>query len=339
VRIRMNSIISAAAAFALTTATLYVLGQGAPQAPAAGGPAGAATAAPAAGAQAPAAGQPAAGGARGGAGGRGGGGGGRGANAAPAAPAGPVPRLPNGKPDLSGHWNNPYTADMAGTAVDPTTRMPLTFARKGETFPNSPPMANGNRPKTFDLPYTEWGLKHWLDYDPVKNGDYTGVCLPFGFSRSINAPRGLQIMHNNDALAFLFEQNTWHIWVPLNGMKWPAGYGDNWNGLSSGHWDGDTLVIETEKFNGYTRLDTSGHPHSKALKIITTLLRTDSNTIQHTVTIHDPKVYTQDWTNVRTWRLLPATNMIMEYACEENNYGAADGSITPWRKPTDEELN
>ena len=79
-------------------------------------------------------------------------------------------------------------------------------------------MANGNRPKTFDLPYTEWGLKHWLDYDPVKNGDYTGVCLPFGFSRSINAPRGLQIMHNNDALAFLFEQNTWHIWVPLNGM-------------------------------------------------------------------------------------------------------------------------
>ena len=228
---------------------------------------------------------------------------------------------------------------MATGAVDPTTHMALTYARKGESFPNSPPMANGNRPKTFDLPYTAWGLKHWLEYDPVKNGDYTGNCLPFGFSRSINAPRGLQIMQNNDAIAFLFEQNTWHIWVPTDGTKWPAGYPESWNGQSVGHWDGDTLVIETDKFNGYTRLDTSGHPHSKDLKITTTLLRTDSNTIQHTVTVHDPKAYSQDWTNVRTWRLQPATNMIMEYACEENNYGAADGSITPWRRPTDEELN
>src|SRR6185436_2743932 len=109
------------------------------------------------------------------------------------------PRLPNGKPDLSGHWNNPYTADMAGGAVDPKTRMALTYARKGESFPKAPPMANGNRAKTFDLPYTEWGLKRWLDYDPVHNGDYTGVCLPFGFSRSFNAPRGLQIVQNNDS--------------------------------------------------------------------------------------------------------------------------------------------
>jgi len=324
-RIRMNSIIAVLAVFAVVTATLLAV-----QAPAGGG----AAATPAAGgAQAPA-GAPAAGAARGG----GGRGGGRGA-AAPAVPAGPVPRLPNGKPDLSGHWNNPYTADMGRGAVDAKTLMPMTYARQGEAFPNSPPMANGNAPKKFDLPYTDWGLKHWLEYDPVKNGDYTGVCLPFGFSRSINAPRGLQIMQNNDALAFLFEQNTWHIWVPTNGVKWPAGYPETWNGQSTGHWDGDTLVIETDKFNGYTRLDTSGHPHSKELKIITTLLRTDSNTIQHTVTIHDPKAYTQDWTNVRRWTLQPATNMILEYACEENNFGAFDGSITPWKKPTDEELN
>jgi hypothetical protein len=173
----------------------------------------------------------------------------------------------------------------------------------------------------------------------VHNGDYTGNCLPFGFSRSINAPRGLQIIQNNDSISLMFEQNTWFVWVPTNGVKWPENYPEAWNGLSTGHWDGDTLVIETDRFNGYTRLDTAGHPHSKELKIITTLLRTDSNTIQHTVTIHDPKAYTRDWTNVRTWRLQPANNFIMEYACEENNVGAYDGSITAWKRPTDEELD
>src|SRR4051812_10660366 len=77
------------------------------------------------GGAAPAAqGAPAGGGARGG---------GRGANLPP---AGPTPRLPNGKPDLSGHWNNPYTPDMAarGSVLDPKTRMPLQFARMGEAL-------------------------------------------------------------------------------------------------------------------------------------------------------------------------------------------------------------
>src|SRR6185503_19237007 len=64
-------------------------------------------------------------------------GGGRGA--APQAPAGPAPKLADGKPDLSGHWNNPYTPDMAGGraggALDPMTRKPLTFPRKGEPLP------------------------------------------------------------------------------------------------------------------------------------------------------------------------------------------------------------
>ncbi|HEX4997964.1 MAG TPA: hypothetical protein VFY29_07050, partial [Terriglobia bacterium] len=58
-------------------------------------------------------------------------------------------------------------------------------------------------------------------------------------------------------------------------------------------------------------------------------------TIQHTVTVHDPKTYTRDWMNQRTWTLKPANDVIMEYSCEENNYGLTDGSITPWKKPDD----
>ena len=259
---------------------------------------------------------------------------------APQAPAGPTPRLPNGKPDLSGLWANPYTPNMAlkGTVLDPATRQPLTFARQGEVLADARPPATGGAPRSFDLPYTDWGLKQWKEYDPVNKGDYAGSCLPFGMSRNINSPHGLQIVQNNDAIAFLFEQNTWFHWVPTNGMKWPADLPESWNGVSNGHWDGDTLVVETSGFNGYTRLDTSGHPHSKQLKMTNTFTRIDSRTMQHTVTVHDPRAYTRDWMNVRTWRIKPAGDVIMEYSCEENNLAnILNGAIKVWHAPEDDD--
>jgi len=269
---------------------------------------------------------------------RGQGGGGRGAGAAPQAPAGPVPRLANGKPDLSGHWANPYTPHMAARGVfDPATRQPLKFERQGEALPKAKASASGNAPRAFDLPYTDWGLDKWVTYDPVGDGDYAGNCLPFGMSRNINSPHGLQIVHNPDALAFLFEQDTWFHWVPLKpDFKWPADIPESWNGVTTGKWDGDTLIMETSGFNGYTRLDTAGHPHSRQLKLTNTFKRIDSNTMEHTVTVHDPKTYTQDWMNVRTWRIRPSSEVIMEYSCNENNLRSLlDGSIKVWQYPDD----
>jgi hypothetical protein len=261
---------------------------------------------------------------------------GRGA-AANLPPAGPVPRLANGKPDLSGLWANPYTPNMAQRAVDPKTREPLKFARQGEALKGAAAAASGNQARAYDLPYTEWGLKQWIDYDPVKNGDYAGTCLPFGMSRNINSPHGVQVIHHPDALAFLFEQNTWFHWVPTSEtFKWPADLPETWNGLSTGRWDGDTLVIETSGFNGYTKLDTSGHPHSKQLKLTNTFRRLDSRSMEHTVTVHDPRAYTQDWMNVRTWNIKPAPDVIMEYSCEENNLdNIISGAITRWTPPAD----
>lgn len=261
-----------------------------------------------------------------------------GGRGAPAPPAGPAPRLSNGKPDLSGLWANPYTPNMALRAVDPQTRQPLKFARQGEAIPGAMAPASGGAPRTFDLPFTDWGLKKWKEYDPVGKGDYAGNCLPFGMSRNINAPHGTQLIHHPDALAFLFEQNTWHHWVPTTAnFKWPADLPETWNGVSVGRWDGDTLVIETQGFNGYTKLDTAGHPHSKELKLTNTFLRTDSNTMTHTVTVHDPRAYTQDWMNVRTWRIKPAPDVLMEYSCEENNLrNILDGAIKIWEPDADE---
>ena len=252
-----------------------------------------------------------------------------------AEPAGPTPRLANGKPDLSGLWQNPYTPNMGrpGTVLDPVTRQPLTFARMGEALPNAADPASGQA-RTFDLPFTEWGLRQWEEYDPVADGDYAGNCLPFGMSRNINSPHGLQIIQNNDALAFLFEQNTWFHWVPTDGTGWPDDLWPTWNGVSTGHWDGDTLVIETTGFNGYSKLDTAGHPLSTELTLINTFLRTDEATLEHTVTVRDPKAYTRDWMNVRTWRLRRPPDVIIEYSCEENNLqNLIDGAIKLWKFP------
>ena len=169
------------------------------------------------------------------------------------------------------------------------------------------------------------------------NGDYAGNCLPFGMSRNINSPHGLQIVHHTESLAFLFEQDTWFHWVPIKeDFKWPADIPESWNGVSTGKWDGDTLIIETSGFNGYTRLDTAGHPHSRQLKLTNTFKRLDSNSMEHTVTVHDPKTYTRDWMNIRTWRIKPANEVIMEYSCNENNLRSLiDGSIKVWQYPED----
>jgi hypothetical protein len=258
--------------------------------------------------------------------------------AEPGSRAGPAPRLASGKPDLSGLWSNPYTPDMAlqGTVLDPDTRRALDLPRSALHDAKAP--ASGAAARTLDLPYTEWGLRQWKDYDPVNDGDYAGSCLPFGMSRNINSPHGVQVLHTPDALALMFEQNTWFHWIPTNGQKWPADMPPSWNGVSTGRWDGDTLVVETTGFNGYTRLDTAGHPHSRQLRLTNTFRRIDARTIEHTVIVHDPKAYTRDWMNTRTWRLKPRGDVIMEYSCEENNLGNLfSGAIKPWKPPENED--
>ncbi len=261
-------------------------------------------------------------------------GGGRGDNA----PTGPVPRMPDGHPDLSGYWQRPYTPDMSVNAVD----------LNGKPFPLEDPMhrgveykpdaaaeteqANGRGgrggrgPRARLLPYTAKYLKNWQTYDP-SNGDYTGACLPFGLVRSINSPDPLQIMQHGTYLAELFEQNTWFHVFHTDGR--PHGHGvPTWFGDSQGHWEGDTLVVETNNFNGKTRLDTNGHPHSNALVVTERWTRKDLGHIDYVIQIHDPKAFTEDWKNERVFTLNP-TQEIMEYSCEENNKALYEGRIKP----------
>ena len=219
------------------------------------------------------------------------------------------PRRADGHPDLSGVWMPPYVPDMTVNKQD----------QRGYA----------------ELPFTPAGLADWSKYDAA-TGDYTGSCFPFGLQRSVNAPYPFQIMQDERQIALLFEINTWHHVIPF-AREFPKQAADNptWYGYSIGRWEGDTFVVETRGFNGFTRLDTIGHPHSDALHLTQTFTRLDRARIAYTVTVDDPKTYTRPWTNERTFKLMATP--LLEYSCEENNrslwQGRIKGWTPPWSKP------
>lgn len=220
-----------------------------------------------------------------------------------AAPADP-PRLANGRPDFNGVWERPYVPDMS---------------RNGR-----------NQTGAGDLPYTAAGRANIEAYDP-EDGDYTAMCMPFGLTRSFNSPYPVQIMQNDQYIAFLFEQNTWFHVVPFRDTPPPDPH-PTWFGSSVARWDGDTLVVETTGFNGFTRLDTRGNPHSDQLRIVQTFRHQDAASVAYTVTIHDPVHYTRPWSNERTFTR--SSGDLLEYSCEENNRALWEGRLKLWVPPS-----
>jgi hypothetical protein len=224
-------------------------------------------------------------------------------------PTGPAPRLPNGHPDFSGVWDHPYVPDMSNSNA------------------RNPALQKGAGP----LPYTDAGLQNIKEYNPEKNGDYTGMCMPFGFMRSVNSPYPIQIMQNDKYVAFLFEQSTWFHVVPFKNTHSDEP-NPTWFGESIARWDGDTLVVDTVGFNGWTRLDTKGNPHSDKLHLVQTFKRADAGHITYSVTVDDPVYYVKPWTNERTFTL--TNGDLLEYSCEENNRALWEGRIKIWVPPT-----
>jgi hypothetical protein len=243
-----------------------------------------------------------------------------------APPSGPAPRLPNGRSDLSGIWNPPYVPDMTrdGRRQKGYAEAPFSPADSAEAR-----LALRRKGSYAELPFTAAGLENWKTYDAA-NGDYTASCLPYGFSRSINSPYPFQLMHGDQHVAFLFEVNTWFHVVKL-GTDHSKQLDATWFGDSVGRWDGDTLVVDTVGVNGWTRLDTVGHPHSDALHLVQTFRRTDLGHLEYSVTVDDPKTYMKPWKNERTFVLYGGP--LIEYSCEENNKDLREGHITVWTPP------
>jgi len=201
-------------------------------------------------------------------------------------PTGPAPRLPDGKPDLSGVWTG------GGPVAD--IRQGLA---KGESIPL--------------LPEAEKIMKSRQSKD-----DPEANCLPTGIPRI--APYPWRIVQTPTHIFFLFEGNI-HSYrqIFLNVNKHPDDLDPTWYGHSIGHFDGDTLVVDTIGFNDKFWFDFVGHPHSEKLHTIERYTRKDLGTLVNEVTIDDPGAYSKPFKVTFTARFMPGEEL-MEYICQEN---------------------
>jgi hypothetical protein len=98
----------------------------------------------------------------------------------------------------------------------------------------------------------------------------------------------------------------------------PANLDPSSYGHSIGHWEGETLVVETTGFSERFWLDRTGLPHTEKLRTVERFTRTDYNTIKYEILIDDPDVYTRPWSGGFDLRWSAATELF-EYICQDNN--------------------
>ncbi len=187
-------------------------------------------------------------------------------------PPGPAPRQ-----ELSGEWGGPLSAPK----IDPVP------------------------------PLTAWGQAQFAAHKSnqrisvANSNDPLDTCDPLGFPRNaLWESRGIAFAKMADKVVELFQyERVWReIWtdgraLPKNiDSDLPDSADSRYYGYSVGHWEGDyTFVVDTTGLDEDTWLDNAGHPHSNELRVNERYKRVDQHTLEMTVTLTDPKTYTQPW--------------------------------------------
>ena len=154
-----------------------------------------------------------------------------------------------------------------------------------------------------------------LLYDP------TAACLPSGIPRIIAAPYPVEIVQTADKTVFLYEVQHLFRVVKMN-AEHPRNVQPSYMGDAVGHWEGDTLVIDTVGLVENTLIDEAGSHHSGALHVVERI-RKVRDTLEILFTLEDPQAFSRPWTARRVWRWRPDVRFL-EYICEENNRNAPD---------------
>ena len=123
-----------------------------------------------------------------------------------------------------------------------------------------------------------------------------------------------QIFQTPNHVVFLHEENHEIRIIPLDGRPHVSRGIRLWRGDSRGYWDGDTLVVETENFNGIGGFMGSG----TGLQLTERLSRVDAETVLYEFTVADPETWTESWTTQMPLRASP--KQLYEHACHEGNY-------------------
>jgi hypothetical protein len=196
----------------------------------------------------------------------------------------PAPKMADGKPDFSGLWRVD-AAGMAetGKAEDAvklqTWAVALTDKRKESIGRDSP--------SVLCLP--------------------PGPVIDMGVGKIVQTSKEILMLFNGTLYREIF----------LDGRPLPADPNPDWMGYSVGHWEGKTLVIETNGFNDRTWLDDDGRPHTEQLHVTERLRRSDFGHMELVRTLVDPGALLEPWT-VPVKLELNADTEQLEYVCNEN---------------------
>ena len=199
----------------------------------------------------------------------------------------PAPRTPDGKPDLSGIWGTDGQKYYFNIAAD---------LKPGD-------------------------VQTWADAISKQRADGLGRddpssigCLPQG-PRVNHYVHQQKIIQTPNLIVMLVEDLTYRQ-IFLDGRELPKDPNPSFMGYSVGHWDGDTLVVESSGFKDTLWLDLYGHPHTEALRITERFKRTDFGHMEIQETIDDPKAFNKPFTITLSAYLLPDSELL-EYVCTE----------------------
>jgi hypothetical protein len=169
------------------------------------------------------------------------------------------------------------------------------------------------------LPMQPWAVQERVSRNLPERGydDPTAHCFPAGVPRSMYVPTSFQIVQTSDSLVTLHERISWRI-VSLNGRAHLPSTIRLWQGDSVGHWEGDTLVVDTTNFNGKTWLNEGGEIVSYAEHVVERFIPTAPDTIRYEATITDPVVYSRPWTVTVTFKREKFE--LTEAACHEEDH-------------------
>jgi hypothetical protein len=207
----------------------------------------------------------------------------------------PAPRTPDGKPDLSGLWNK----------ISPKYARNIAADLKPEEIQSWAQALVDQRREDLGRQYMN------VQCVPLGPGYATSADITGAEMVKIVQTPGLILMLNPD---LTYRQ------IFLDGRALESAPNATWMGYSVGHWDGDSLVVESFGFNDRTWLDHDGHPHTEGLRTTERYRRRDFGHLELEVTLSDPAAYARSWTVAARAELAADTEMI-EFVCNESNHG------------------
>jgi hypothetical protein len=205
-------------------------------------------------------------------------------------------------PDLSGVWRQNAPANARAYSGSAFTK-------------DEPPMTPWAEAKYHEAKPT-FGPKA-VAVEESNSPDYN--CLPPGVPYIYFRPHPFEFIQGTGRAIMYFEYDHFVREIFTDGRKHPDDLDPSWMGHAIGHYEGDTLVIDTVGFNDKTWLDRVGHPHSDQLHLVERFRRLNKDTLQDDLTIEDPKAYTKPWAAQLMFQLKPAWE-IGEFICEEMLY-------------------